>query len=78
MAEPFVCMRWEVHGDVSLIPWGAYIKALHRQISGILALSFHGLSLALLLSTEQDSLCLTWSISLDLSPIIGAYTFTVF
>lgn len=52
MAEPFVCMRWEVHSSMSLLPWGTYIKALHRQISSILALSFHGLSLALLLSNK--------------------------
>lgn len=84
MAKPFVSMGWDVHGNMSLIPWGAYVKAVHRQVSGILALSFHGLSLALLLSTKEDSLCLTWSISLDVSPallsgsVIGAYTSTVF
>lgn len=61
-------MRWEGHGNLSLIPWGTDIKALHRQISSILALSFHGLSVAFLLSTKQDSLCLTWSVSLDISP----------
>lgn len=83
-AKPFVNMDWEVHGNMSLIPWGAYVKAVHRQISGILALSFQGLSLALLPSTKEDSLCLTWGISLDVSPavlsasVIGPYTSTVF
>lgn len=67
----------------SLIPWGTHIKALHRRISGTLALSFHGLSLALLLSAKPDSLelipgCLIWAWSFYFHCVLGNFSWCLF